>query len=271
MYYYGARYYDPRISIFVSVDPLAALTPNWTPYRYAFNNPIMFRDPTGLFETRKDAKEYRKTNNIEGRIRKNKDGKYSIYGKTTEYTGGDDSDPTLPDSHFNDGVVESLLIDKNSSPFGKKDIYDTVGTELSIFENVTYNSMSIAQKSKFVWDSRKFIEKTVGKKIPLSNSTLYRNTIPKTLKGVGIGMGVISGGMTLYDVYDKQEIRASHVLDATMTAVSFIPGGGWIVGGVYFIGDLGVKAATGQSIGDHLDEFVEEKYNKDNGALVDFK
>src|SRR5690606_23085500 len=38
MYYYGARYYDPRISIFVSVDPLAEQAPNWTPYRYAFNN-----------------------------------------------------------------------------------------------------------------------------------------------------------------------------------------------------------------------------------------
>src|SRR5690606_19947801 len=52
MYYYGARYYDPRISIFISVDPLAEQAPNWTPYRYAFNNPIMVTDPTGLFETR---------------------------------------------------------------------------------------------------------------------------------------------------------------------------------------------------------------------------
>lgn len=31
MYYYGARYYDPRISIFVSVDPLAEET--MTPYQ----------------------------------------------------------------------------------------------------------------------------------------------------------------------------------------------------------------------------------------------
>ena len=39
MYYYGARYYDPRISIFVSVDPLAEQT--MEPYLYTGNNPIM--------------------------------------------------------------------------------------------------------------------------------------------------------------------------------------------------------------------------------------
>jgi len=46
MYYYGARYYDPRISIFVSVDPLAEKT--MEPYLYTGNNPIMFTDPTGM-------------------------------------------------------------------------------------------------------------------------------------------------------------------------------------------------------------------------------
>src|SRR5690554_7945339 len=46
MYYYGARYYDPRISIFVSVDQMVEST--MTPYQYVHNNPIMFTDPTGM-------------------------------------------------------------------------------------------------------------------------------------------------------------------------------------------------------------------------------
>src|SRR5690554_4576407 len=49
-YFYGARYYDPRLSIFISVDPLAEQAPDWTPYRYGFNNPIRYTDPTGMYE-----------------------------------------------------------------------------------------------------------------------------------------------------------------------------------------------------------------------------
>src|SRR5690554_7774977 len=48
IYYYGARYYDPRISIFISVDPLAEQFVGWTPYHYVHNNPINLIDPTGM-------------------------------------------------------------------------------------------------------------------------------------------------------------------------------------------------------------------------------
>ncbi|SEH90713.1 RHS repeat-associated core domain-containing protein [Paenimyroides aquimaris] len=47
-YYYGQRYYDPRISIFVSTDPLLTDYPNYTPYHYVHQNPINLIDPTGM-------------------------------------------------------------------------------------------------------------------------------------------------------------------------------------------------------------------------------
>jgi hypothetical protein len=46
LYYYGARYYDPKTSIFVNVDPLVEKT--MQPYAYANNNPVMLIDPTGM-------------------------------------------------------------------------------------------------------------------------------------------------------------------------------------------------------------------------------
>ena len=48
LYYYGARYYDPKISIWLSVDPLAESFPNWNPYNYTMQNPINLVDPTGM-------------------------------------------------------------------------------------------------------------------------------------------------------------------------------------------------------------------------------
>ena len=47
LYYYGARYYDPRVSLWLNVDPLAEKYPHTSPYTYVNNNPIMLVDPDG--------------------------------------------------------------------------------------------------------------------------------------------------------------------------------------------------------------------------------
>ncbi|RYX99681.1 RHS repeat-associated core domain-containing protein [bacterium] len=47
-YYYGARYYDPKWSIFISVDPLAEDYPHISSYAYVANNPLKYMDPTGM-------------------------------------------------------------------------------------------------------------------------------------------------------------------------------------------------------------------------------
>ncbi|MDP9956870.1 RHS repeat-associated protein, partial [Epilithonimonas hungarica] len=50
MYDFGARNYMPDVGRWFGADPLAELAPDLSPYRYAFNNPISFTDPTGMYE-----------------------------------------------------------------------------------------------------------------------------------------------------------------------------------------------------------------------------
>jgi hypothetical protein len=48
--YFGARYYDPNVSVWLSVDPMAGRFPYISPYSYVDYNPIRFTDFQGLFK-----------------------------------------------------------------------------------------------------------------------------------------------------------------------------------------------------------------------------
>jgi RHS repeat-associated protein len=109
--YFGARYYNADISIWLSVDPLSDQAPGWTPYRYGFNNPIRFVDPNGMFE---DEWELDSKGNVINRIEnknydsfhiveKDEDGNYQRvasskeleYGTVTERIGHKAGDEKL--------------------------------------------------------------------------------------------------------------------------------------------------------------------------------
>lgn len=45
--YFGARYYDSDLSVWLSVDPLADKYPSMSAYMYTASNPVMFVDPDG--------------------------------------------------------------------------------------------------------------------------------------------------------------------------------------------------------------------------------
>ena len=47
LYYYGARYYDPRLSLWISTDPMQERYPSVRSYIYCINNPIVAKDEEG--------------------------------------------------------------------------------------------------------------------------------------------------------------------------------------------------------------------------------
>ena len=76
---YGFRIYDPRISKFLSVDPLANKFPYYTPYQFAGNTPIVAIDLDGL--------EPKVSTNPE---LKGKEDRMWLVDEAYDRTGGDD-------------------------------------------------------------------------------------------------------------------------------------------------------------------------------------
>jgi RHS repeat-associated protein len=55
LYYYRARFYDPAVGRFISEDPIGFAGGNVNIYSYVGNNPILFSDPSGLWDPKAHA------------------------------------------------------------------------------------------------------------------------------------------------------------------------------------------------------------------------
>lgn len=62
--YFGARYYDSDLSVWLSVDPLAGKFNSTSPYMYCIGNPVRLIDPNGMdtsFANKRSSMEFRST------------------------------------------------------------------------------------------------------------------------------------------------------------------------------------------------------------------
>ncbi len=138
-YYYGARYYNPKWSIWLSVDPLAEKYPGISSYAYVANNPINAIDPDGreiIIITERD-----KNGKVKELLKYSNGHLYTIDGK--KYKGKNEFALTIKNA-FNDIRKADTYIDKMVNELeGSSTLHFIEYSEISEGAYVTKNKNSI--------------------------------------------------------------------------------------------------------------------------------
>ena len=132
-YNFGARIYDPRISHFLSTDPMFHQREWLSPYNYVQNNPINRIDPTGMLDTEyKDESGKTIANTHDGRdqtvfVRDENVDAFRQYMQSHAEGGGDVNDP-----QYNDKLIRqygfAAQFDQNIGIKGDAGMLEWAGT-----------------------------------------------------------------------------------------------------------------------------------------------
>lgn len=303
----NARLYDPALGRFLSPDPILSLPDNsqsYNSYTYCFNNPLRYVDQQGLTFSKKffsDMGELLTMIYLDEVVVTEK-GNHVVEIKSYSSFWGDDSygiglglngrgNGLLPDpasgggnggngssgSSVGQGVTPQLnfydiIVNKVSQYSGIISTAEKINTSLGIIMGAGkpfFESRKTETKSRWVHKVNNKLKKWTGIRIR-NYSNIYRNEIPAFLKNTGRKLGIASYIYTGIDAALNKEIRASHISDAIVTSLGFIPVYGWVINGVYFGTNIVINEITGKQIGDYLNDYIDNELGTNNGAIISF-
>ena len=153
--YFGSRYYNSNLSIWLSVDPMSDKYASTSPYAYCRNNPIILYDPNGMFDDwvmdkngqiywDENAKNQETTK--QGETYLGKEGQHSIGTRVWNYHGDrtyDEQEPVIINGNSPSDINRSA----NTSPSYNHNQIDKIDNAISTTSIVTTLPVGAAAES----------------------------------------------------------------------------------------------------------------------------
>jgi RHS repeat-associated protein len=242
--YHGARYLDPGISIWLSVDPLADLFPGYSPYNYTLNNPLRLIDPNGMGPIKTPDGE--ETNVGEG-YQATSDGKYlhgeglptKVWNPELDYGPGSGSSGK---GGYEDYIGEPLDFSSYGSSNGSPE-----GNRFSVEEKVTLGTAAISSSTQVATE---IVDQFSG-------------DIAGLTKKVGTKFSLVQIGITTYSAVSDREFSVGDGARVAMSGLSLVPGYGWAYGAADFL----FLITSGESLTDRIGGFVDLHWGKGPQAV----
>lgn len=267
------RQYDSAIGRFYSPDVLSELAYSISPYRFAKNNPVFFKDPTGLYEVDKNGNinitnpneiktmlgylnhnQGASVKDIENHITDEKNG-YMKEVQLSEVTVNSRSSKSIDsfqnnvqsqmDSHNNQSVTGMSIMDHQMNSFDS----GFVGADKSNFKSVSafagYASLQVAKTEAIITKA------LIGQSASVAGdyAAIFRGA-----KSLGTKLGYAGVIATVgEDLYSGNAGAGTAVKASIGVLCTIFPAAGL----TYAIIDLGVGAATGTTLTDRIASGVD--------------